>query len=111
MSFVSPDRINIALLPGNVGGIKRVSRQLNRLNPFSYLGNGDGPNMFDVIMNSIQTLHHELGEFKSISADVRINPDLREFTWTDFDRAPELIERGAEATRAALPEIRRVLAE
>jgi predicted acylesterase/phospholipase RssA len=62
-------------------------------------------------MNSIQTLQHELGNFKAISADVRINPDLSEFTWIDFHRALELIERGAEAAERAIPEIQRVLAE
>jgi predicted acylesterase/phospholipase RssA len=62
-------------------------------------------------MNSMQTLQHELGNFKAISADVRINPDLSGFTWIEFHRALELIERGAEAAERALPEIRRVLAE
>jgi hypothetical protein len=33
--------------------------------------------MFDIIMNSMQVLQHELGNFKAISADVLINPDSR----------------------------------
>jgi predicted acylesterase/phospholipase RssA len=67
--------------------------------------------MFDITMNSIQQLQHELGNFKAISADVRIHPDLSELTWIEFYRPQELIERGARATERALPEIRRVLAE
>lgn len=92
--------------------ISRLSRHLQRLNPFSYMGDSrDLPNMLDVVMNSIQMLQHELGNFKAISADVRINPDLSEYTWIEFYRATELIERGAEAAERALPEIRRVLSQ
>jgi len=69
------------------------------------------PSMFNVVMNTLQTLQYELGNFKAISADVRINPDLSAYTWIEFYRALELIERGAEAAERALPEIKRVLAE
>jgi NTE family protein len=92
--------------------LARAYRLLNRFNPLSYVGAGRGlPSLFDVTMNSIQQLQHELGAFKAISADVRITPDLSDFTWIEFYRPQELIERGAEAARKALPEIRRVLAE
>ncbi len=92
--------------------LSRAHRRLNALNPLARLVGAHGlPSTFDVVMNSIQTLQHELGNFKAISADVRINPDLSEFTWIDFHRALELIERGAEAAERAIPEIQRVLAE
>ncbi len=92
--------------------LARVFRQVNRWNPLSYLSSErDLPNLFDVTMNTIQQLQHELGLFKAIAADVRITPDLSDFTWIEFYRPKELIERGAEAASRALPEIRRVLAE
>jgi NTE family protein len=92
--------------------ISRMYRKLNRLNPLSYVSDSrDLPNLLDIVMNSIQMLQYELGNFKAISADVRINPDLSGYTWIEFYRAMELIERGAEATERALPEIRRVLDE
>ncbi len=92
--------------------ISWLSRQARWLNPLSYVGgNRVLPNTLDVVMNSIQMLQHKLGNFNAISADVRINPDLSEYTWIEFYRAMELIERGAEATEKALPEIRRVLSE
>jgi NTE family protein len=92
--------------------LSRAYRQVNRLNPLSWLGgNRELPNLFDVTMNSIQQLQHELGSFKAISADVRIVPDLSDFTWIEFYRPKELIARGAEATARALPEIERVLKE
>ena len=62
-------------------------------------------------MNTIQTLQHELGQFKAIAADVRINPELSAFTWIEFYRAMEIIERGIEAAERALPDIKRQLAE
>jgi NTE family protein len=87
--------------------ISWLSRQARWLNPLSYLGGSrELANTLDVVMNSIQMLQHKLGNFNAISADVRINPDLSEYTWIEFYRAIELIERGAEAAEKALPEIR-----
>lgn len=92
--------------------LSRVYQRINRLNPLAYFGGSRGlPNLFDVTMNSIQQLQHELGAFKAISADVRIVPDLSEFTWVEFYRPRELIERGYEAGLRAVPEARRALAE
>ena len=53
------------------------------------------PNLFDIVMNSMQILQYELGNFKAITADVLINPDLSDFTWIEYYRADELIARGA----------------
>ena len=90
--------------------IANAYRQLNRFNPLSYIGDSRFlPNMFDIIMNSMQVLQYELGNFKAISADVRINPDLSDFTWIEYYRSAELIERGEEATERALPAIRKAL--
>ena len=90
--------------------LSRLYRQANRFNPVTYLGNSlELPNMFDITMYSMQVLQHELGNFKAISADVRINPDLSDFTWVDFHRFEELIDRGAEATEKALPAIKRAV--
>lgn len=85
-------------------------RRLNVFNPMSYLGDGqDMPNLFDIVMNSMQILQYELGNFKAISADVLINPDLSDFTWIEYYRADELIERGADAARKALPLIQKAI--
>jgi NTE family protein len=92
--------------------LTRLWRRASLLNPLSYLGGDrDLPNMFDIYMNSLQTLQHELGNFKAISADIRIVPDLSDFTWIEFYRPEAIIERGAAAAEAALPEVKRVLAE
>jgi hypothetical protein len=62
-------------------------------------------------MNSMQTLQYELGNFKAISADVRINPDLSAHTWIEFYRTREIIECGARAAELVVPEIKRLMAE
>jgi NTE family protein len=106
--------VNVVPLPrkGVETVLTRAYRRLSRLNPLSrWAGATDLPSLFDVGMNSLQTLQYELGNFKAISADVRINPDLADFTWIDFHRSEELIERGARAAESALPELRRVLRE
>lgn len=86
-------------------------RRLNVFNPLSYfsLDSQGMPNLFDIVMNSMQILQYELGNFKAITADVLINPDLSDFTWIEYYRADELIARGAEAAERALPAIRKAV--
>jgi NTE family protein len=85
-------------------------RTLNTFNPLSYLVESEEmPSMFDIVMNSMQTLQYELGNFKAISADVLINPDLSDFTWIEYYRAEELIARGADAATRALPAIKKAI--
>jgi NTE family protein len=85
-------------------------RKISVFNPLNYLGDSqDMPNLFDIVMNSMQILQYELGNFKAISADVLINPDLSDFTWIEYYRADELIARGAEAAVRALPAIEKAI--
>ncbi len=89
--------------------ISRWSRRLNQFNPLNRLGDAQGmPNMLDIFMNTIQMMQRELGDYRAIAADVRISPDLSDFTWVEFYRPREITERGAEAARRAVPEIRRL---
>lgn len=60
-------------------------RRMNVFNPLTYLADAeDMPNLFDIVMNSMQILQYELGNFKAISSDVLINPDLSDFTWIEY---------------------------
>ncbi|HSL23760.1 MAG TPA: patatin-like phospholipase family protein [Vicinamibacterales bacterium] len=100
--------IAVNVVPPMKRGVETVLssfyRRMNAFNPLSYFGDGqDMPNLFDIVMNSLQILQYELGNFKAISADVLINPDLSDFTWIEYYRADELIERGAAAAEKALP--------
>ena len=87
-------------------------RRVNAFNPLNYFAPDaqDMPNLFDIVMNSMQILQYELGNFKAISADVLINPDLSDFTWVEYYRADELIARGADAASHALPRIQKAIA-
>ena len=67
--------------------------------------------MFDIIMNAMQTLQYELGNFKAISADVLINPELSDFTWVEYYRSEELIQRGIAAAERSMPAIKRAYAQ
>ena len=100
------------LRPGVETVLTSTYRRLRNVDPLSYLSGTRGmPSMVDLVMSSLQTLQHELGDFKAMSADVRMNPDLSDLTWIEFYRPQEFIARGARAAELALPRIRRVLAE
>jgi NTE family protein len=106
--------IAVNVVPRMKRGVETVVaswyRKLNAFNPLNYLVDSEEmPNMFDIVMNSMQILEYELGNFKAIAADVLINPDLSDFTWIEYYRADELIARGAEAARRALPAIAKAI--
>ena len=98
------------LKKGVENAVSKTIRMMTWFNPLSWFEGSSGlPNMFDIIMNSMQVLQYELGNFKAISADVLINPDLSDFTWIEYYRSDELIRRGAEAAERAMPAIERAL--
>ncbi|MEI6668040.1 MAG: patatin-like phospholipase family protein [Acidobacteriota bacterium] len=106
--------IAVNVVPRMKRGVETVVaawyRKLNAFNPLNYfVEHEEMPNMFDIVMNSMQILQYELGNFKAIAADVLINPDLSDFTWIEYYRAEELIDRGAEAARRALPAIEKAI--
>ncbi|HEY5171014.1 MAG TPA: cyclic nucleotide-binding and patatin-like phospholipase domain-containing protein [Acidimicrobiia bacterium] len=92
--------------------LTRVSRGLNRLNPLAYLnGRLHSLNLLDIVMNAFQVTEYQLGEYLARSADVVVRPNLAAHTWIEFYRAPEIIECGSEATRDAIPQVERVMAD
>lgn len=92
--------------------ISRWSRRINRFNPLQRIGDAQGmPNMLDIFMNTIQMMQRELGDYRAIAADVRISPDLSDFTWIEFYRPNEISQRGVEAARRAVPELKRLYRE
>jgi NTE family protein len=95
---------------GVENAVSAFIRKASVYNPLNLLGGAtDMPNLFDIVLNSMQILQYELGNFKAITADVLINPDLSDFTWIEYYRADELIARGAEAAERALPAIQKAL--
>lgn len=95
---------------GVENAVSTFFRRVNAFNPMNLLVDDENmPNLFDIVMNQMQVTQYELGNFKAISADVLINPDLSDFTWIEYYRADELIARGAEAARRALPAIEKAI--
>lgn len=92
--------------------LSRASRAINLLNAFSYFNDSRTmPNIFDVGMNSLQLLQYELGNYRALAGDVRLNVDLSRYTWIEFYRAAEMIERGAEAAESIVPELKQLLSD
>ena len=86
--------------------LSRASELVSRLNPLARrTGVAGAPHVLDIVMNSMQSTQHELGKFKSLSADVLIDVDLAKFTWVDFPRAAEIVKQGTVATEARFAEI------
>jgi len=69
------------------------------------------PNIFQVMMQSIYITTHSLALNNMAEADIVIEPDLAYIGATEFSRADELVELGEQATREAMPEIKRKLVE
>jgi predicted acylesterase/phospholipase RssA/CRP-like cAMP-binding protein len=90
--------------------ISRVFRRLKRLNPLAARNADiDAPHIVDVLMNTLQIIEYELGTFTSLCADVRVTVDLADFTWIEFYRGLEIIERGRAAGEQAVPELQAAL--
>lgn len=106
--------VNVVPLPkkGVENVLTRGVRQArNALLLDGLLGTKDLPNLFDVVMNSIQILQFQLGHYRAISADLCINPDLADFTWIEYYHATEIAARGEAAARAKIDEIQQVLSQ
>jgi NTE family protein len=65
--------------------------------------------VFEVIGQCFSIAQSKLAEPWSKDANLVIEPDVNDFTYDCFERAPELIAAGEAAMRAALPQVREML--
>jgi NTE family protein len=65
-----------------------------------------GPNLFQVMMQSIYIATYLQARSNMQDADIIIEPDLAHIAAADFNNAEELIMRGEEAARGAIPQIK-----
>jgi NTE family protein len=84
---------------------RAVSGSVGRLNPLRR-PEKQLPGSFDVIARTLQLMQHQLGNDRAGEADVLIIPALEDFWVLEFWSGGPMSEKGAEAARAALPEIR-----
>jgi NTE family protein len=61
--------------------------------------------MFDVAMRSLQSLQYELSTMKTTLANIHIDPDVGEVSWSEFFNADRLIQKGKDATEKIIPQI------
>lgn len=68
------------------------------------------PNIFDVIVSSVQSMEFLLAQLSSLSqADVTLHPDMTSVSWYEFENAHDLISRGEEEALLHLSEIKELL--
>ena len=60
---------------------------------------------------SLQASEYLLSEQSARHADVVIHPDLSGINWFELYKVNDLIKRGEEAARAALPQIKQLVSE
>ena len=81
-----------------------VSIQKNIKNP--------PPNsLIDVILQSIDIMGRELCTYKSRGYDVLIEPNVGDVGMTDFTQKKRLMDAGIQATKQAMPKIRKLIQE
>ena len=68
-------------------------------------------NMFDVIIQSIDIMERELFKNRLPYCDVLVRPEVAHISPSDFDSVDECVALGEQAMIAAMPEVRRMLAE
>lgn len=72
-----------------------------------------GLNIFDVIGNSINVMEQQVTEIKLQidKPDLLIEPNLMDFGIFDFHQAKPIMQKGYDAAKAKIPEIKKVLDE
>jgi len=69
------------------------------------------PNIFDVIMHTMQGMEFELAEMGCAEADVVLHPTIPRVNWFEFYNLDQLIRRGEEEVEAHLPQIKKLVFE
>lgn len=69
------------------------------------------PNLFDILMNTIQAMEAEIAEVEGEGADVLIRPVMPMASWVDFYKPEPFIRRGEEETMRMLPKIKALVSQ
>ena len=68
-------------------------------------------NVFNVLMNTIQTMEHRISTYACSEADVVINPVIQNSSWVEFFHPRKFIEIGMRETEKHLDEIKQLVKE
>lgn len=69
------------------------------------------PNIFDILMNTIQCMESEIADIEGQSADVLIRPVVANATWMELYKPRQFIERGEEETMKLMPQIKSLVSQ
>jgi NTE family protein len=67
--------------------------------------------LVDVILQSIDIMGRELVTYKSRGYDILIEPNVGDVGMTDFTQKKRLMDAGIQATRQAMPKIKKLIAD
>ena len=71
---------------------------------------GKLPNVMGIMMGAMEIMESEIIKTRMGPVDILIQPDVARYGTFDYEKANELIQRGAEATRAQIPAIKQLIA-
>ena len=80
-----------------------------RMHRKEQLKTGKAPGVISIIMGALEIMESEIIRQRAEAIDVLIQPDVAQFTITDFDRVEEIIQVGREAAQRAVPQLRQLL--
>lgn len=66
-------------------------------------------NVVDIVMRAGQITGKKLNDLLKKQADVIISPDTGNIHWSEFNRIDELIEKGKNAAREKIPDIKKII--
>lgn len=69
------------------------------------------PNIFDILMNTIQFMESEIADIEGESADILIQPVVPSANWVEFYKPEQFIRKGEEEMEKALPKIKALIAQ
>lgn len=69
------------------------------------------PNIFDVLMNSMNAMEYVLAEASIRGADCILHPTIPKVNWYELYEVERLIKRGEEEAEKMLPQIKALIAE
>lgn len=69
------------------------------------------PNIFDILMNTIQTMESEISEMEGETADVLLRPVIPDASWVEFYKPVHFIRRGEEEALKMLPKIKNLVSQ
>ncbi|MFA5450448.1 MAG: patatin-like phospholipase family protein [Dehalococcoidales bacterium] len=94
-----------------VGPEKRARKNPIKAGEQNKIDTIKAPSIFNTMMQFINIAHYQAVERSSNGADIIIKPSLDSIGFSEFYRSSECIYQGKLAAQAAIPEIKRLLAD